>query len=274
MSINMNTNMSALTTYRNLTQTAKEKDQANERLSSGKKINSASDDASGLAISESLEAQIASLGKAVNNIADTSNMLQVAEGALSNISDMSLRMQELTMQASNATTSSFDKSIISNEISSLVSEMNSTASRTEFNEKTLLDGSVSDANIQIGSSTDQNMSVTIDEFSIDPSTASALTENTTELDFAQSLDDIAWISNNTVSSRASIGATQNGLSYTSSVITQARENLASANSNIKDADMAEEVMNYTSKKALQDVQTTLLAQANQSAMNTTRLLMM
>ncbi len=178
------------------------------------------------------------------------------------------------MQAANSTTSSFDKSIISNEISSLVSEMNSTASKAEFNEKPLLDGSVNNDNVQTGSSASESTGVTIDEFSIDPATAASLTQNTTEVDFAQSLDDIAWISNNTTSSRASIGATQNGLSYTSSVIAQSRENLSSANSNIKDADMAKEIMNYTSKKIIQNVDITLMAQANQSAMDTTRLLMM
>ena len=175
MALVVNTNVGSLNAQRQLMNTTNEMQTAMERLSSGKRINGASDDAAGLAISERMTSQVRGLTMAVRNANDGISVTQTAEGALDEVTDMLQRMRELSVQASNATISDSDRSSLDAEVSQLLSEIDRVAETTRFNNMNILDGTFN-ANIQIGDQADQNMGIAISNMS-----ASAMGEAVTGL---------------------------------------------------------------------------------------------
>lgn len=256
-------------------------EKAMKRLSTGLRINSAADDPSGLAISERMRSQIRGLKQAQNNVQDACSMLQTGEGALQQTTDILHRMKELTVKAQNSgVLSESDKDAITTELSMLRDEIDRIAKTTTFNGKHLLDGSLSDDNpaiFQIGASSSEydQLSVTIDDmssiglsqepgrFSIDISTRDATN---------QTLKNIEYALSKVTLQRTKLGATQNRLEYTMNNLETTEENLTAAESRIRDADMAEEIINYTKSAMLSQVAIAMLAQAQKQSQSILQLL--
>jgi len=237
-----------------------------ERLSSGLRINRASDDAAGLSISEKLRAQIRGLAQAQRNAQDGISMIQTGEGAMNEIHDMLQRMRELAVEASNDTLSATDRTAVNTEIQALRNEIDSVGNRTQFNGKNLLDGSVAAANMQVGPNAADTLTVAFSDVRIAAlGMTGALTNfNTTQsVANAQALLTAVDAGIDTVSgARSSLGAYQNRLEHTVNNLGVAYENTVASESRIRDADFAEETVNFTKAQILQQSSTAILAQAN------------
>jgi len=158
----INTNISALNSYNQLKNTQNNLDQSLERLSSGKRINRAADDAAGLAISEKMKAQINGLNQAVRNAQDGISMIQTAEGALNETHSILQRMRELAVQSANDSNTAEDRAQIQKEVDQLAKELSRISNTTEFNTKNLLAGGLTDQKFQIGANKGQNISLSVD----------------------------------------------------------------------------------------------------------------
>lgn len=251
------------------------------RLSSGKRINSAADDAAGLAISENMGAQIVSLKQAKSNAKDAISFLQTADGALEQSTDIVQRMRELVVKAQNTgTLTDNERSSITKELSSLRDELDRIANTTTFNTKKMLDGTFAKDPItfQIGASTDSVDTISVlindmtskglagenkDELSIDISSSEAMNETLKGLDTA--LDNIN-------KQRTTLGVTENRLDYTIKSLDTTTVNLEAAKSRITDVDMAAEMVNYTKQTMLNKVAISMLSQANSQYSNVLALL--
>lgn len=263
MGLRINSNVEALNAWRNLVTTTGTLSKSMEKLSSGLRINRASDDAAGLAISEKLRGQVKGLTQASRNAQDAISLIQTAEGALNETHGILQRMRELAVQAANDTLTSDDRNAIQQEINSLLAEVDRIATTTEFNTAKLLNGNVATTalNFQIGANTGQSIAVTIAE-----ATATALTINGISVgshslanQAIANLDDaIKAVSD----SRARLGAIQNRLERTIANLGVATENLTASESRIRDADMAQEMVTFTKLQILQQAGTAMLAQAN------------
>ena len=247
-----------------------------EKLSSGLRINSAADDASGLAISEKMGAQVTSLKQASKNAKDAISFLETADGYLEQTTDIVQRMRELVIKAQNTgVLTDEENSAISKELTSLRDELDRIGNTAEFNTKKMLDGSLAEkgATFQIGASANSQDSITvklmdatsyglaadgIDRLSIDISSPEAMNETLKGLD--EALSKIS-------AQRGNIGATENRLDYTLNNLATTTENLAAAQSRIKDVDMAEEIVNFTKQSMLNQVSISMLSQANSQAKN-------
>ena len=256
-------------------------EKAMKRLSTGLRINSAADDPSGLAISERMRSQIRGLKQAQNNVQDACSMLQTGEGALQQTTDILHRMKELVIKAQNTgVLSESDRTAIDTELAMLRDEIDRIAKTTRFNSKNLLDGSLNADNpaiFQIGASSSEydQISVTINDmssvglsqddgrFSIDVSTRSAADQTLKNIEYA--LDKVTL-------QRTTLGATQNRLEYTMNNLATTEENLTAAESRIRDADMAEEIINYTKSAMLSQVAMAMLAQAQKQSQSILKLL--
>lgn len=265
-SLALQTNVASLTAQRNLARTEKGLTTSMSRLSSGLRINQASDDAAGLAISEKLRAQVRSLSQAQRNANDGISMLQTAEGALNETSDMLTRMRELAVQSANGTLGSSERRSLHDEFTALKSEIDRIANVAEFNGLKLIDGSLSSGvTFQIGiknTSTDDRVTV-----SMLNSTASAIGVSTATgvsmVSKAQKAIDVIDRAISSISSRrGTIGAYQNRLYTTINNLTAMHENLSAANSRIRDADVAAESANYTRSQILMQAGVAIMAQAN------------
>lgn len=252
-----------------------------QRLSSGLRINSAADDPSGLAISEKMRSQIRSLKQAKNNVKDAVSFLQTGEGALQQTTDVLHRMRELVIKAQNSgVLSDSEEAAIASELSSLRDEIDRISKTTTFNTKVMLDGSLSGDNsavFQIGASSSEydRISVSIDDmssrglsqngerFSIDISTRQESNETLKNIDYA--LEKVT-------AQRSLLGATENRLEYTMNNLETTEENLTAAESRIRDADMAEEIINYTKSAMLSQVAMAMLAQAQKQSQSILQLL--
>jgi len=252
-----------------------------EKLSSGLRINSAADDASGLAISEKMGAQITSLKQASANAKDAVSFLETADGYLSQSTEIVQKMRDLVVKAQNTgVLTEEENSKIRDELSSLKQELNRIANTAEFNTKKMFDGSLAGegAVFKVGASSGNNDNITIhlndmttkglasngkDDLSIDISSEEAMNETLQGLDNAlQKITD----------QRAYIGATENRLQYTLNNLSTTTENLTAAQSRIKDVDMAQEIVNYTKYSMLNQVSVSMLSQANSQARNVLSLL--
>lgn len=273
MGLRINSNIEALNAHRNLLATSNMLSKSMEKLSSGLRINRAADDAAGLAISEKLISQIKGLNQAIRNAQDGVSLIQTAEGGLSESHSILQRMRELAVQAANDTLESSDRNAIQEEINQLIQELDRIASDTEFNEKVLLDGQWSTTTLvfQVGANAGQTISV-----NIQAATASALGVEglgVTSVDLAQvAIDSIDLAIEQISTSRANLGAIQNRLEHTVANLSVAAENLQAANSRVRDADMAQEMMNFTRLQILQQAGTAMLAQANLSPQAVLKLL--
>ena len=189
MSLVVNTNVASLNAQRSLSASSNELKTAMERLSSGKKINSAADDAAGFAIAERMTAQIRGLNMATKNANDGLSMLAVIENATNDVTDMLQRMRELAIQAANDTNGSADRDFLNAEVQSLVSEIDRVASNTQYNGTTILDGTLTNKNIQVGTEAGQTVGFSVNSIKTDSigqnfitaqaDTATAVTDNLT-----------------------------------------------------------------------------------------------
>ena len=262
------TNIQAKTAYRNLTSVGNAQTKASARLSSGKKINSAADDAAGLAISDKMTAQIRGLDMAYKNSQDAISMIQTAEGSVSEINNMVQRIRELAVQSANATNTTEDRNKLQTEVAELMSEINLMAGRTEFNELKL--NTTNSFDFQIGANANQTITLNGEKFDC---AALSLTGDISTAANAQTMIDTCDNALKSITTyRATLGALQNRLEYTASNLQVSSENLSSARSRIEDADMAKEMMNFTSANILQQAATSMLAQGNQAPNSVLQLL--
>ena len=267
MSLRINTNTEAFDAHRQLegTQTALSKSM--EKLSSGLRINRAADDAAGLAISEKMRAQINGLNQAHQNSLDGISMVQTGEGALNEVHAILQRVRELAVQYNNGTLSAGDRAAITAEISQLSSEVGRIVSTTQFNGIDLLSGA-NGVTFQVGANAGETIVLT-------GANLGGTYFQTVFGAFSATSADITAI-NNAISSvadvRATFGAAQNRLEHTVSNLAVYQENLAAAESRIRDVDMAQEMVKFTKMNILSQSGTSMLAQANQLPNNVLKLL--
>lgn len=269
MGLRINTNTASLNAQRNLRSSKLGLDKSLERLSSGYRINRAGDDAAGLAISENLKAQIRGLKQASRNASDGVSLIQVAEGSLNEISSIMIRLRELAVQSASDTIGPVERQFLNVEYDQLVSEVDRIADGTEFNGTLLLSGTGSILDFQVGTRNDPN----IDRLSFDASkadaNAAALGVNLTSVaDKASAQNSLSAIDSAIVSvsaMRADFGAVQNRLQSTINNLAVSLENMAAANSRIRDVDIAEETAEMTMNNVLLNAGTSVLAQANQTS---------
>jgi flagellin len=285
MSLRINTNIDALTAYRNLTSTQNSMSTSVERLSSGLRINKAADDAAGLAISQGLTAQINGIGQAVRNAQDGINVVQTADGALTEVHSILQRVRTLAVQAANDSNSSDARGNILTEVKQLGTELDRIGNTTKFNGRTLLDGDASnDLKFQVGSDggTDNQIEVDLSasgtilgSTAIDStliSSVTSLSSSSTADDWNGVLDGLTTKINDVSTVRANLGAIQNRLQHTINNLSVTQENLQASNSSIVDTDMAQEMSNYTRTQILSQAGTSMLKQANSAAQSVLSLL--
>jgi Flagellin and related hook-associated proteins len=274
-------NLASANTNRQLGITQSSLAKSTEKLSSGYRINRAGDDAAGLSISEKMRGQIRGLSQASTNAQDGISLIQTAEGALNETHSILQRMRELTVQASNDTNVTADRSSISKEISALTSEIDRIATQTEFNTKSLLTGAFSGAGqemkFQVGANSGQSIDLNISRM-----TASCLAtslqhvaSNIAANKFSLSTAAITKINSaitKVSDQRSALGAVQNRLEHTIANADNTAENLQAAESRIRDVDMAKEMVTYSKNNILQQAAQSMLAQANQSTQGVLSLL--
>ncbi len=272
----VNTNVLALNAHRNLKNVGADQAKSSQKLSSGQRINSAADDAAGLAISEKMRGQIRGLDQASRNAQDGISMIQTAEGGLQEMDNMVQRARELTVQSANDTYTTEDRQKIDAEIKALGEEITSMADRVEFNGKKLLDGSAGEQTFQVGANSNQNISISLSTNFKSVGAAVASLANTatmsTSASISANIDKLDTELTKIVDKRAELGATQNRLEYTVKSLDIASENLSASESRIRDTDMAKEMMNLTRSNVLQQAATNMLSQANQAPQNVLQLL--
>ncbi len=257
----INHNLSAVFVNHILSQTEKKISKSIERLSSGLRINSAADDASGLAVSEKLRAQIEGLRQAQRNAQMGISLLQTGEGALSEIQSILLRLRELSIQAANSVYTREDRMLVQVEVSQLVKEINRVSSAAEFNKLKLLDGSSREITLHIGPNKGQELSIEVKTMTVQSLGLTGLSVSTVEL-ANKAIGSIDRAINKVSMMRAEFGAYQNRLEYTAARLSVAEENLTAAESYLRDTDIAEEAVNFARLKILEETGIAMLTQAN------------
>jgi flagellin len=261
MGLRVNTNIAAINAQRNLAGITTRLSGNFARLSSGMRIATAADDAAGLAISERMRAQIRGLNVANRNAQDGVSLAQTAEGSLQEVSNNLNRMRELAVQAANGTLSATDRATLDTEFQALVTEIDRVASQSTFNGVTLLDGSTTSLDIQVGVNAGETITVNL----ADTTTA---TLGVTGLDVTSAANASAALAaidtaiDSVTSTRGSLGADQNRLTSAMASILNTRENLSAAESRIRDVDVATETSDLTRNSILQQAAVSVLAQAN------------
>lgn len=269
MGLRINTNIQALAAQRALGINKTNQNNSLEKLASGSRINRAGDDAAGLAISEKLKANIRSMSQATRNANDGISLIQTAEGAMNEVSNILIRLRELSIQAASDTIGDTERAFVNKEVQHLKSEIDRIARSTEFNGTKLLDGTSPQLEVQIGTGNNefldrlrfdtQEQVTTLDALGLeDVNTVSkgGAQENLAMIDGA-----IQRLNNN----RASLGALQNRLGSTVNNLNIYRENLEAANSRIRDTDMAAETSELVKNNILTQATVSVLGQANQNA---------
>lgn len=272
-------NMTALNANRQLNITNGSLAKKTEKLSSGYRVNRAADDAAGLSISEKMRAQIRGLDQASSNAQDGISLIQTAEGALNEIHSVLQRMRELTVQAANDTNVTADRRAIAKEIRALTSEIDRIATQTEFNTMKLLSGNFSGKVLQVGANGSQTISLKISAMTAGKLGVSAgkIAAKISMADAnGKSITKLISVVNKAISKvslqRSALGALQNRLEHTIANADNMAENLQSAESKIRDANMADEMVAYSSFSILQQAGQSMLAQANQSTQGVLSLL--
>jgi len=268
MGLRVNTNVQALASQRHLGLNSSNQQRALERLASGSRINKSGDDAAGLAISEKLKSHIRSMKQATRNANDGVSLVQVAEGAMNEVSNILTRMRELSIQAASDTIGDPERSYVDKEVQSLKAEVERIANSTEFNGRKLLNGSSPPLDIQVGIMNDSKNDRFVFDTDDKKTTLDALgiTDiSTGSKSSAQSnLEKIDEAMTKLSANRASLGALQNRLGSTINNLMIYSENLAAANSRIRDTDMAEETSELTKASILTQATVSVLGQANQT----------
>lgn len=276
MSIVVNNNIASLIAQRNLSNNSSSLVKSIERLSSGYRINRASDDAAGLSISENLRGQIRGNKQAINNIQDGINMLQIAESSLSVVNENIQRIRELAVQAANDTNSSVERGAILCEVNARLADIDRIAKATKFNNISLLDGSQT-VTLQIGASADLSTnSITIGNSVLARATVSCIGISASVNGLTLNATGANWSSNgirlymnvldaalsDITTRRSNLGAYQNRLESALQNLTAMNENIQNAESRIRDLDIAQETANMTKYQILQQASASVLAQAN------------
>ena len=273
-------NMQAANASRVLNVTAGQQAKSTEKLSSGYRINRAADDAAGLSISEKMRKQIRGLDRASTNAQDGVSAVQTAEGALNEVHSMLQRMNELAVQAANGTNASKDVQSIKDEIKQLNTEITRIADTTDFNGKKMLKSGQDEVKIFVGYTSDaqNNISIANKDLNAVANAISAdafMTAQSNKATSAQAQNFLSTISSQieTVSSmRSDFGAIQNRLEHTIDNLDNVVENTTSAESRIRDTDMADEMVKYSKNNILTQAGQSMLAQANQSTQGVLSLL--
>ena len=262
MGMVVRTNIMGINANRQLGMNNNQVSKSLEKLSSGYRINRAGDDASGLAISEKMKAQIKGLEQASSNAQDAISLVQTAEGATTEIHNMLNRMVELTTKAANGIyDTGVDRPAIKAELDALATEISRITTSTKFNNTTLLNGTLN-TQLQIGSEGTDTLTVTVN--ALDAGTLGVSNLSVSSAGDANTAMATVKTAINTVSTaRANLGAIQNRLEYTINNLDTTAENMSAANSRIRDTDMAKEMMNYTKMNVLTQAAQAMLAQANQ-----------
>jgi len=266
MPLVIQTNVASLEAEKNLNTTTSKLSVSFNRLSSGYRINTAADDAAGLAISESMQMQIRSYTVAERNANDGISMAQTAEGALGQMTSLLVRMRELAVQASNGTLSSTDRSYINTEFNSLQSEMDRIQKSTTYDGQVLLATTSSSIQFQVGINNTTSDQITVTFGGLGLTVLLAATTNTSGAGPTAALNSLSRIDGalSTITTRrASFGAIMNRLANTTAALQTVRTNLSAANSRIRDVDVAEESANLARTQVLAQAGTAVLAQANQ-----------
>jgi Flagellin and related hook-associated proteins len=264
----INHNLNAMNSHRNLVANNIQQGKSSEKLSSGYRINRAADDAAGLSISEKMRSQIKAMNQGMRNAQDGISMVQAAEGAMNEVSDMLTRMKELTVQASNGTYGSTDIAAMDLEYQALNTSIKDIAANFKFNGITLLDGGGT-VTIQTGGGAADQVLVDFAKADISTINAGALTDNASGVTEGAVIDGFIETVN---SARSELGAYQNQLEHVYNNVSVNSENLQAAESRIRDTDMAKEMMAYTKFNILQQASTAMLAQANQAPQGVLQLL--
>ncbi len=268
MGLRINTNVASLNAQRNLGSTRLNMTKALEKLSSGQRINRAGDDAAGLAISENLKAQIKGLSQAERNAEDGISLVQIAEGALGEVSNILIRLRELAVQAASDTIGSTERKFLNVEFEQLTSEIDRIANSTEFNRVPLLNGTGAVFDIQIGTRNDPiSDRLTFDASSADVNVAALglnLASVSDKISAQNSLTSIDQAIISVSGIRADFGALQNRLQSTINNVQVSIENLSAANSRVRDTDIAAETAELTKQNILMQAGTSVLSQANSS----------
>jgi flagellin len=265
MGLRIYNNVEAANAHRVLSNTNNALSKSMERLSSGLRINRAADDAAGLAVSEVMRSQIRGMNVASRNAQDGVSMVQVADGALGNVGDMLQRVRDLAVQASNGTLTDLQRSNLNAEVQQILTEINATGAQTEFNGIKILAGSVAaPANavtLQVGANGGQAIAFTIGTVG-----TTALTIQGLSVSFATAasaaIASIDAAIGAITTQRANLGAIQNRLEQTINRLGVTSENLQAAESRIRDADMASEMISFTKNQILQQSGMAMLSQAN------------
>ena len=289
-------NLRAMNSNRMLGITASSQAKSTEKLSSGYKVNRAADDAAGLSISEKMRRQVRGLTQASLNAQDGISCVQTAEGALQEVQDMLQRMNELCVKAANGTMQTIDRDYVQQEINALTSEIDRVASTTTFNETNLLDGTFTQKDLHVGAegmnawnggttlqsgqtirvniaemtfkgvtgSNDQMKTYVIDPTTTAPSGGVSMLKVSTQ-DLAQSSIAVVKTAIKNVSTmRSTLGAIQNRLEHTIKNLDNVVENTTAAESQIRDTDMATEMVRYSNNNILAQAGQAMLAQSNQA----------
>ena len=269
-------NMTALNANRQLGITNTNLARSTEKLSSGYRINRASDDAAGLSISEKMRGQIRGLKQASTNAQDGQSLIQTAEGAMNEIHSVLQRMRELTVQAKNDTYMKEERTKIQDEVKQLQSEIDRIATQTQFNKMNLLTGSYSNKQFQVGANDKQTIKLTITTMTCDALSIQSL-QMLINANSGASVGDsaIAKIDKaiTTVSTkRSDLGAISNRLDHTIANADNMAENLQSSESKIRDVNLASEMVSYSSMSILQQAGQSMLSHANQATQGVLSLL--
>lgn len=281
MAMTINTNIASLNSQRMLSMTNTALSTSMERLSSGLRINSAKDDAAGLAITDKMSSQIRGMTVAVRNANDGISMAQTAEAGMGNITDTMQRMRDLAVQAANfGTVGSADREKLQTEFKQLGDEISRIIKNTEFNGKKILNGSLKGANFQVGANTaaDNQISITVSAL-LTVSNLKQVAEGTvkigsgaTSVNVRSAIDQIDLAIKKVDNFRSVLGAVQNRFTTTITNLQSSIENQSAARSRVLDADFAVETSNLSRSQILQQAGTAMLAQANQSGQSVLSLL--
>ena len=265
--LTINTNTASINAQRNLSQTQMRLNGNMGRLSSGNRINTAADDAAGLAISERFKSQIRSFAQAERNGNDGVSLLQTAEGAMNEMTGVLTRIRELAIQSANGTLGSAERIYLDNESTALISELDRIANVTQFNGAALLTGGPTFAfQVGIQGTTNDQISVSITDMTTATLAAGGLATLTlaTQTDSTAALTVLDTAIDDVSTARAALGTAQNRINVSVANLANARENIAAANSRIRDVDVASETAELTRNNILTQAGVSVLSQANQA----------
>jgi flagellin len=265
MAATINTNTTSLTAQRNLSMSQSSLATSMQRLSSGLRVNSAKDDAAGLAIAERMQAQVKGMNVAIRNSNDAISLSQTAEGALGKVSDALQRMRELAVQSANATNSTSDRANLDAEYQQLGEEIGRVLGGTKFNGQAILGADAGAKDFQVGAGTTANDKITITTTDMTGNadiTAVTGGDITDAANAGTAIDDIDAAIDTVVAERAKFGAAQNRFESVISNLQVSAENQAAARGRIVDADFATETANLSRSQVLQQAGTAMVAQAN------------